>query len=317
MSSAKILTPVFACRAYNPPFGTAMDRTENNGSADRPAAPTVHPTAVIDGDVRLEDGVSVGAYCVIEGRVKIAGGTSILPHTIIRGTTLIGPNCRIGPHAAIGSDPQHTGYDGRETYLVIEDDVTVREFASVHRATHEGLENATRVGRGSMLMAGSHVAHDCQLGDEVILANAVQLGGHVRIGARAFLGGGTVIHQFVRVGRLAIIAGGEALSKDVMPFGAVFHGRHKAYNAVGCRRAGLDARSIRGLRAAFVRIHAASGASASARELRETKLIEISEVRELVEFIETSRRGIQPVARGEIRSRHQGVQSFSPRLHEQ
>jgi UDP-N-acetylglucosamine acyltransferase len=146
-------------------------------------------------------------------------------------------------------------------------------------------------------MVGSHVAHDCRLGERVTLANAVQLGGHVTVGDRAFIGGGTVIHQFVRIGRLALVAGGEALAKDVMPFGAVFHGKHKGYNAVGCRRAGIDAETIHTLRAAFREIHSHHSSVQAAREVRAAGLSElILEVRELIEFIEASRRGIQPSA---------------------
>jgi UDP-N-acetylglucosamine acyltransferase len=255
--------------------------------------PGVHPTATIGSDVQLEEGATIGAYCVVEGRVKIGAGTTILPHTIIRGTTLIGDGCRIGPHAAVGTDPQHHTYDGRETYLVIEDNVIIREFATVHRATQTGLEHATRVGRGSLLMVGSHVAHDCRVGEHVTLVNAVQLGGHVTVGDRAIVGGGTVIHQFVRIGRLAIIAGGEALSKDVLPFGAVFHGRHKGYNAIGCRRAGLDTKAIHRLRAAFRAIHSHRSARQAALELKTTYSSD-SDVHELIDFIETSSRGIQP-----------------------
>lgn len=259
------------------------------------ARPGIHPTASIGSDVRLEAGVTIGPYCVVEGKVHIGARSAVLAHTVIRGTTLIGVDCRLGPHAAIGTDPQHHAYDGRETHLVIGDNVVVREFATLHRATQTGLENATIVGHESLLMVGSHVAHDCRLGAQVTLANAVQLGGHVTVGDRAFIGGGTVIHQFVRIGRLAVVAGGEALAKDVLPFGAVFHGRHKGYNAVGCRRAGLNADTIRVLRATFREIHLHHSPAQAARKLRTAGLSEsVQIVRELIDFIEASRRGIQP-----------------------
>jgi NDP-sugar pyrophosphorylase family protein len=119
----------------------------------------VHPTAVIGDDVTLDDGVTIGAYCVIEGRVKIGAGTTALHHSTIKGTTFVGSNCKLGPYAAVGTDPQHHRYDGRETYLVVGNDVTVREFATLHRAINTGIENATRVGNGCLLMVGSHVAH--------------------------------------------------------------------------------------------------------------------------------------------------------------
>jgi UDP-N-acetylglucosamine acyltransferase len=241
----------------------------------------------------MEEGVTVGPYCVIEGRIKIGAGSSILAHSVINGTTFIGSNCRIGPHAVIGVNPQHTGYKDQETYLVVEDNVTVREFATVHRATKPGLENATRVGRGSFLMVGSHVAHDCRVGENVTLANAVQLAGHVTVGERAFVGGGTVVHQFVRIGRLAMIGGGEAVSKDVLPFGAVFRGGHKGYNAVGCRRAQLDPEALRGIRAAFHEFHTQVSPIKAAQNLRSNGVAPIPQVREVIEFIESSRRGIQ------------------------
>lgn len=264
---------------------------------DRSVAPRrvgVHPTAIIGPDVSLDEGAEVGAYCVLDGRVKIGAGTSLQAHCVVHGTTFIGGGCRIGPHATIGGDPQHMGYDGKETYLVIEDGVVVREYATVHRATKSALENATRVGRGSLLMVGSHVGHDCRLGENVTLANAVQLGGHVVIGDRAFIGGGTVVHQSVRVGRLAIIGGGEAISKDVLPFGAVFRGGHKGYNAVGCRRARLEQESLRGIRAAFHEVHSHLSPMKAASRLREIQEVSaIPEVREVIEFIESTRRGIQ------------------------
>lgn len=272
----------------------------NDQLSDKSAAtlrPGIHPTAVIHGDVTLEEGVQIGPYCVVEGRVKIGAGTTVLAHTIIQKKTLIGAGCRLGPNAAIGTDPQHLAYDGRETYLIVEDNVVVREFATLHRSTKPGLENATRIGRGSFLMVGSHVAHDCRVGERVTMANSVHLGGHVTVGDRVFIGGATVVHQFCRVGQLAMIAGGEALSKDVMPFGAVYHDRHKGYNAVGCRRAGLDASTIRALRAAFLYIHSQGSAMQAVRDLSHAGLDEsVPQVRELIEFIRTTRRGITPSA---------------------
>ncbi len=259
--------------------------------AESAVSATVHPTAVVGPDVSLEDGARVGPYCILQGRVKIGAGSTILAHTIVSGTTFIGANCRIGPHAVIGGDPQHTGYSGHETYLVVEDNVTVREFATLHRAMKPGLENATRVGRGCLIMVGAHVAHDCRLGENVTLANAVQLAGHVTVGDRAFIGGGTVIHQHCRVGRLSMIGGGEACSKDVLPFGAVFHGGHKGYNAVGCRRAHLTPDAIRALRAAFREFHTQTSPIKAAINLRQSN--PIPEVQEVIAFIESSKRGIQ------------------------
>jgi len=258
---------------------------------------SIHPTAIVQGDLSLAEGATVGPFCTIEGSIRIGAGTKILPHSTISGNTVIGARCTIGPHASIGGPPQHRGYDGRETFVVIEDDVVIREFATVNRAMTMGIEHATHIGRGAMLMIGSHVGHDGQVGEYATLANAVQLGGHVTIGDRAFIGGGTVIHQFVRVGRLAIIAGGEAMAKDVLPYGAVFRDRHKGYNAVGCRRAGLDPAHIHALRALFRRIHAAPSAVQAARQLRAQHWNDsVPAVRDVLAFIESTVRGIQPSA---------------------
>lgn len=261
--------------------------------------PAVHPTAIVNGELTLGEGASVGAYCVIDGRVTLGAGTRVLSHTVVGGTTVVGANCRLGPHAAIGTDPQHAGYAGAETCLVIGDDVVVREFASVHKAYKPGVEHATRVGDGCFVMTGAHVGHDCVLDERVTLASAVQLGGHVTVGARAFIGGGTVVHQFVRFGRLAIVTGDEAVVKDVPPFGAMVARRLKAYNAVGCRRAGMAPAVTRAVRAAYVRIHAAGSPPQAAAALRaEPGFGSVAEVRELVEFIETTKRGITPSGRG-------------------
>jgi UDP-N-acetylglucosamine acyltransferase len=258
----------------------------------------IHPTSIVRGELFLDEGATVGPYCMIEGSVRIGAGTKILAHSNISGNTVIGARCTIGPNSVIGGPPQHRGYDGRETFVVIDDDVVIREFATVNRAMTMGMEHATRIGRGAMLMIGSHVGHDGQVGQYATLANAVQLGGHVTVGDRAFVGGGTVVHQFVRVGRLAIIAGGEAMAKDVLPYGAVFRDRHKGYNAIGCRRAGLDPAHIRALRALFRRIHAAPSAVQAARQLRAQCWDDSAPaVREVLEFIESTVRGIQPSAK--------------------
>ena len=265
------------------------------------AAANIHPTAVIGPDVVLHPSASVGPYCVLSGNVSIGPRTILLEHCTIQGAAQIGTDCRIGPHAAVGTPPQHSGYEGQETWSVLDDGVVVREFATVHRAMHPGIDHATRVGTGSMLMVGAHVGHDSRVGAHVTLANTVLLGGHVTVGDRAFIGGGAVVHQFARVGRLAMIGGNETLPRDVMPFGAIIWRRHKGYNAVGCRRAGMSPQAVHALRAAFRVIHASQSATIAAKQLRLQWAELVPEVRELVEFIETSHRGITPSAAGNAR----------------
>ncbi len=254
----------------------------------------IHPTAIIDPAAALADDVTVAAYAIIRGKVTIGSGTIVREHTVIQGNTRIGRRCTLGPAAYIGLDPQHLKFrDSAEdpAWLIIGDDVVIRETATVHRAFHTGEEHATRVGSRCFLMGGVHIAHDCMLGDDVIMANGVLLGGHCQIGDRAFLGGGCALHQFVRVGRLAIIGGNEAVSKDVPPFGAVFYRRLKGYNAVGCRRAGMSRELITAIRATYRRLQSYPTTSAALDAIR-NEVPDLPEVREIVQFIVESKRGV-------------------------
>ncbi len=261
-----------------------------------PAMPKVHPSAILEGDVKLAPDVEVGAYSIIKGDVTIGAGTRIFEHTHVHGCTTIGENCRLGPAAYIGFDPQHLKYDGTPTWLVIGDGVIVREGASIHRAFKPGIENATKVGSRVFMMGSSHVAHDCTVDDDVVMANGAMLGGHVSIGAKAFVGGGTGIHQFCRVGRLAILSGNEAISRDVPPFAAARYGGLKGYNAVGCKRSGMSASAIHAVRSAYKILLNERVVSRAADEI-ERELGDVPEVREMVTFIRASKRGIQPSVR--------------------
>jgi len=187
---------------------------------------SIHPTAIIDRRAELGEGVKVGPYVVIEGRVRVGAGCVIEAHSVLRGPSAIGARCRIGPAAYVGLDPQHLKLNANETesWLIVGDECVIREGASLHRATHEGLEHATRLGDRCFLMANSHVGHDARLGNDVVMANAVLIGGHVTVGDRTFLGGGSAIHQFCRVGRLVVIAGNESVARDIPPFAAARYG---------------------------------------------------------------------------------------------
>jgi len=258
--------------------------------------PFIHPTAIVSRQSDLAEDVTVEAYVVIEGRVQIGPGSLVRHHSVIYGSTILGANSRIGPGAYVGMDPQHLGYKGEETWLIVGDNVTVREGASIHRAFKAGEENATRVGSRVFLMANSHVAHDCRVGDDVIFANSVAIGGHAQVGARAFLGGGAVVHQFARVGRLAIVSGNEAVSRDVPPFAALRYGGLKGYNAIGCKRSGMSRESIHAIRGVFRCLGQHRTTPRAVKAIIET-VPDVPEVREMLEFIATSKRGIQPALR--------------------
>ena len=253
----------------------------------------IHPTAIVDPKAELADDVAIGAFSIVKGNVQIGPGTVVHEHTHIHGRTMIGKGCQIGPAAYIGLAPQHLKHTGEGTSLVIGDQVIIREMASIHRSITPGLEHATRVGDRCFIMASAHVAHDCQVGNDVVMANAVLLGGHVTIGEKAFLGGGCAIHQFCRVGRLAVIAGNEALSQETPPFAAVRERGLRGYNAIGCRRAGLGPQAIAGIRAVYRRLMVHRQMSDALIAIR-AQVPQVPEVVEIIDFIETSRRGIVP-----------------------
>lgn len=254
----------------------------------------IHPTAIIDSRAKLAPDVILGAYAVIKGAVEIGPGNQIGEHTVIQGPTIIGRNCKIGPAAYVGLDPQHMRFvsdDANPTYLIVGNDVTIRESARIHRAFHPGREHATRIGDRCFIMGSAHVAHDCVLSEDVILADAVLLGGHCQIGPRTFMGGGCTIHQFVKIGRLCIVGGNEGIGNDVPPFAAVRYGRLKGYNAVGCRRAGMSKEAIAAIRAVYHTLRS-NRVTATAMAAIRAEVPELPEVREIVDFIASSRRGI-------------------------
>lgn len=265
----------------SPPLSTAT-----------PAITTsIHPTAIVDSRATLAPGVVIGPYVIIEGPVQIGANSRILPHCVLGGPTIIGANCEIGPAAYVGTPAQHLKVKAEDAWLTIGDNTVIREGATVHRSTDNGIEHATRIGNNCFLMGGIHVAHDCHLGNGVIMANGSMIAGHIVIGDKAFLGGGSVVHQFVKIGRLAIIRGNEAVSHDIPPFAAVAYGGLKGYNAIGCRRFGFKQSSLSAIRAAYHCIHSHRTAFAALAALRELSSI-YPEVQELVDFLASSKRGV-------------------------
>lgn len=260
---------------------------------------TIHSTAIVDSAAELADDVRVEAYAIIGPHVSIGRASIIKSHSVIEGPTIIGSDCQIGPGAYVGLDAQHLQYlkkpveERRQCWLIIGNNVLIRESASVHRSTHPGKDHATRVGNNCMLMGGTHVAHDCILESDVIMANAALLAGHCQVGQRAFLGGGCTIHQFVRIGRVAMISGNEPVSRDVPPFAAMIYGGLKGYNAVGCRRAGLSHAAVSSIRSAYQCIHTYRTRNTTVAAMRDIEPM-TGEICEILEFYARSKRGIQP-----------------------
>lgn len=213
---------------------------------------SIHPTAIIDATAELDSGVAVGPYTVIDARVQVGTGTDIGPHVVIRGPTRIGADNRIFQFASVGEDPQDTKYAGEETFLTIGDGNLIREYVTLNRGTVQDA-GETRIGNHNLFMAYSHVAHDCRIGDHVIMANAASLAGHVQVQDWAILGGFTIVHQFCRIGAHCFCAMGSVITKDVPPY--VIIGGHPAQprgiNTEGLQRRKIDAASIQQLKSAY------------------------------------------------------------------
>lgn len=254
---------------------------------------TVHPTALVERGAELADEVSVGPYTIIGPEVRVGPGSSIGSHTVLEGRTEIGAGCGIGSHVVIGAPPQDVKYHGEPTRVVLGDGTVVREFATIHRASTGG-SGVTSVGPKNFIMAYAHVAHDCQLGEEVIMANQASLAGHVHIGRFVVLGGMTGVHQFVHIGEYAFLGACSAVLQDIPPYVKAQGNRAKPYglNLVGLRRHGFSAETIHALKEAYHLIFTSGLNTAQALEQLEQGLSGSPEVRHFVDFIKRSQRGV-------------------------
>ena len=212
----------------------------------------IHPSAVIHSSARLAADVEVGAFAVIGATVEIGRGTRIGPHTVINGPAKIGEDNRIYQFASVGEEPQDKKYHGEGTWLVIGDRNVIRESATIHRGTAQD-RGETRIGDDNLLMAYTHVAHDCVIGNQVIMANAASLGGHIQVQDWAILGGFTIVHQFCRIGAHSFSAMGSVVSKDVPPYVTIdgHPAVPRGINTEGLRRRTFSAESISAIRRAY------------------------------------------------------------------
>jgi len=260
---------------------------------DTPQLPWIHPTAVVARGAELDAGVSVGAYAVLGADVRIGPETWVGPHAVIDGRTTIGARNRIFPFASVGTAPQDLKYHGESSTLTIGDDNTIREFVSVNPGT-EGGGLETVVGSGCLFMVNSHVAHDCHLGDFVVLANAAALGGHVTVDSYAIIGGLAGIHQFVRIGESALCAAGAMVSLDVPPFCTVAGDRARLFglNVIGLKRRGVSEDTLRTLKRAYRMLFHSDGSRAHAVLKTRQAFSTSTEVAALLDFVEGSNRGV-------------------------
>jgi UDP-N-acetylglucosamine acyltransferase len=257
-----------------------------------PGIHALHPTALVDPAAVLEEGVTVGPYSIIDAGARIGAGTKIGAHVAVSGFTRIGKECRIFHGAVLGSEPQDIKYAGETTHLEIGDRTIIREYATLNRGTTD--RKKTVVGSDCFLMAYSHVAHDCRVGDHVILANSVNMAGHVTIDDWAVVGGVVPIHQFVHIGCHAMIGGGFRVPQDVCPY-ALLGGYPLAVvglNIVGLKRRGFTSAQLGPLRRAFRLLFGSGLNTTQALDRIDGEIERTAEIAILVDFIRASARGI-------------------------
>jgi UDP-N-acetylglucosamine acyltransferase len=253
----------------------------------------IDPAAIIDSQAELADDVSVGAFSVIGADVKIDSGTVIGPHVVIKGPTSIGKHNRIYQFTSIGEDPQDKKYAAEVTRLEIGDRNTIREFTSMHRGTQQ--DNCiTKIGNDNLFMAYTHVAHDCIIGDNVIMANGASLAGHVHLNNHAILGGFTLVHQFTQIGQYSFAAMGSAITQDIPPFIMVGGKptRPHGINSVGMERNDISAEDIRLIRNAYKIIYKMNLRLEDAIEKMEDMESDSKQLFEMISFLRNVRRGI-------------------------
>lgn len=253
----------------------------------------IHPTAIVSPKAEIDSDVEIGAYSIIGDHVVIGKETVIGPHVVIDPYVTIGPQCRIFQYAAIGATPQSLKFDGEKSSVSIAEKCVIREFVTIHRGTSIG-GGLTKIGSECFIMASAHVAHDCMLGNNVVMANCATLAGHITIGNHANIGGLVAIHQFVRVGNYAFVGGKSAVVKDIPPFmiAAGDRARLHGLNMVGLKRMGFSQETILKLKKAY-RIIFRFGLTLNEALARVAAQIPSSpEMEELLDFIKSSQRGI-------------------------
>jgi len=253
----------------------------------------IHSTAIVDPKAEIDSSVDIGSFCVIKGAVKIRKGTKLLSHVIVEGSADIGENCTIHPFASLGFPPQDLKYKGENTKLVIGNNNIIREYVSIHRASVGG-DGVTVIGNNNFFMAYVHVAHDCKIGNNVVLANAATLAGHVLIEDKAVVGGLVAIHQFTRIGSYAMVGGFSGIGQDIPPYMIASGARAKLYgpNTIGLKRHGISDAAINAIKKAYKVLFREKRTMKDAIKKVRDEMSGIQEVMHLIEFIEKNKRGI-------------------------
>ena len=253
----------------------------------------IHPSAVISPDAKIAESVEIGPFSVIGPGVTIGKGTVIGPSVVIQSHTDIGENNRILQFASVGAPPQDLKYRGEETRVIIGDNNTIREFVTINRSTTADI-GVTKIGSNNLIMAYCHVAHNCLLEDNIVMANAANLAGHIHVERFAIIGGLTGVHQFSRIGQHCIIGGASAVTKDVPPYttAAGHYASLYGLNLIGLKRRGFPEQTIAALKQAYRIFFRSSLTVAKAVEKARAELPDLPEVRTFIGFIEQSKRGV-------------------------
>jgi UDP-N-acetylglucosamine acyltransferase len=255
---------------------------------------SIHPTAIIDPSAQIHPSCKIGPYCVIGPEVELGEGCDLVSHVAMQGPTKIGIDNGFFPFSSIGLAPQDISYAGEPTRLEIGDHNEIREFVTINRGTVKG-GGLTRVGNHTLIMAYTHIAHDCIIGDHVIMANAATLGGHVTVEDWAMVGALCPVHQFVRIGTYSYVGGGTTITQDVLPFSKTSAERNThafGMNSVGLERRGFSKERIRKIHHAYKVLLASKLNTSQALEKLKSEPDLGEDVEMLIRFVEASERGV-------------------------
>ncbi len=285
------------CNKTGSNHGSDLGSDEAEGKARK--GPQIHPTALVDPRAELAEGVVIGPFCQIGPHVVLERNVKLHSHVVIANRTRLGENCEVYPFAALGHPPQDLKFDGEESRLEIGPNTVIREHVTMHIGTRHG-QLCTKVGAGGLFMVGAHVAHDCEVGDDVVFINNATLAGHCKIADRVILGGLCAVHQYVRIGEQAFVGGMAGVENDVIPYGMVIGNRAAlaGLNLIGLKRRGLSREDIYILRRAYRMIFGQEGASqdrtlSERLALAEREFGSHEQVRQIIAFIKApSRRSL-------------------------
>jgi len=253
----------------------------------------IHETALIHQKAEIDAGVEIGPYSIIKKGVRIGKNSKLISHVIVEGDTEIGEGCTFHPFACIGLPPQDMKYRGEPTKLIIGSNNTIREYVTVHRASVGG-DEATTLGSSNFLMAYAHVAHNCKIGSNIIMANAATLAGHVLVEDFAVIGGLVAIHQFTRIGKYAMVGGFSGIGQDIPPFMVASGARAKLFgpNVIGLKRHGFSDGTINTIKKAYKILFREKRTLKDAIRKVQEDFADSLEIRHLLAFIEKNKRGI-------------------------